>query len=473
MTSLDLVNSRIFQSESPNSFTEEKEASSNKNFCPVANPTKSTDNPLNTNNEVISGFASQSHDTDILNPDPQVDGEAKKLLAEIKGEIENLGNKKNNFGLQSVASGLSTVPSKAVSTDGKFPLSPIAQSIKEAFTKFFGNDGNHPARIFFSIITAVSAGMRSVFPVVKEALMELKGHDAFALCAIVLAACHVIISVIWTAIATFNFPSAPAGINGMSERENKLDSLGNAFTLFLEQISAKVHAFAGQGLLGALGAIREWLMLSSAVVSFLNALPVLIATIAPIMSLPIAAIVGGSINLVASILELLQGIKEFASLGEELQCLRRDLNNIDGSSPAAKAKLLAEIKNKENEQTASKVRIVKALIGIATSVASIVLGVLAIAASISVPGLPVILTSISMCCLLVYLVVAIAVRLNRLQKVSEASALVQSEDSGDTTFTSSDEEDESDHFGEVKKRNEIGPGNLQMNFVRSNNDCLT
>ena len=225
--------------------------------------------------------------------------------------------------------------------------------------------------------------------------------------------------------------------------------------LFLDEIGEKLNALQKLGLVGALGAVREWLMLSSAVVSLLAILPVVIKTIAPIISIPIAAIGAGAINLVAAIIELVQGVTEYISLGIDLKRLKDSeavMKKMENYSQDELDKLIAKIKNKENELIASRVRIGKALCGIALSTASIVAGVFMITASVSVPVLPAILASLSVLTVAIYIVVTIAVRMDRLQEEAALESPPQvSEDSSGPLLTDSEEaenESESDNESE-------------------------
>lgn len=422
MMSLDRVMSRAVQPISQNRPAENKTRTCIIHSCPV--PEKSDSAQIDPVLKLRDHTGAS--DVDHASLSEQHTKEAQELCAEIKEKISAIATDENNSAVPSIGAGLTLAPNKTAPAVEKFPLSIIAQSViaaYSAFTSFIGPNADPQERIVFSAISAVSAAMRSLFPIVKEALTTLQdSHPILAVISLALAAVHVAISSIATLIATRNFPPALSGNNETSESESKLNDLEDSFKLFLEKISKKLDALRKNGLVGTLGAVREWLMLSSAVVSLLNVLPIVIKTVAPIISAPIAAIVGGSINLVSAIVELAQGVKEYISLGEDLKSLKADLNQAQADKCSADeiAKLNAKIENKENELSASKVRIGKALVGIFTSVASIALGVLAIAVSISVPVLPAILTSISVLSVVVYVVVSIAVKLKQLPEKAEA-----------------------------------------------------
>jgi hypothetical protein len=156
------------------------------------------------------------------------------------------------------------------------------------------------------------------------------------------------------------------------------------------------------------------------VVGFLSVLPLLVKTVGTIISAPIAAIVGGSITLAASIFEFVQGFKERDLLREELQMLTKKA----GDNPTAVEK--AAIQEKTRALLASNIRIGKSIIGILTSVASIVLGALTLAASIALPYLPAVLTTISLLGLVVYLSVTTALREMRKQEEAALKSLQES-----------------------------------------------
>ena len=446
---------------SPNTIAEDKAGSGSANPSPVSIPAVPTNKSSEPNNANILNLSVQSGDVDHPRVDKEDTEKVENLFAGFKEKISTVGNDKNTPFVKSVNADLKSSPNEGAPTVGKFPFSVIVKSIHEAysaFSSFIGPNGDQLERIAFSAISAISAGLRSLFPIVKEALTTLQdSHPVLAVISLTLATVHVAISLIATLIATRNFPTDLFETNETSVSENQPNDLKESLNLFLDEIGEKLNALQKLGLVGALGAVREWLMLSSAVVSLLAILPVVIKTIAPIISIPIAAIGAGAVNLVAAIIELVQGVTEYISLGIDLKKLKDSeavMKNMGNYSQDELDKLIAKIKNKENELIASRVRIGKALCGIALSTASIVAGVFMITASVSVPVLPAILASLSVLTVAIYIVVTIAVRMNRLQEEAALESPPQvSEDSSGPLLTDSEEaENESESDNESKNK---------------------
>lgn len=338
-------------------------------------------------------------------------------FAGFHGNVSTIGGNENNSLPTAIPTNAACDPISTISEAGQFAVTVIAKSIREAFAPlalFFGPDANQAARIVFSWVGLISAAARTVFPLVREALLSIRDPKIQAvvtLISFILATGHLLISTVATLIATNNLPTLFPKAGEDANSKSNIEKIKEAIDYFFDEIEEKLVALNEKGLIGWLGVVREWLMTSSAVVGFLAVLPFVVKTVGTIISAPIAAIVGGSINLVAGIVELSQGIKEYRVLKTELSDLEKlqkeevELSALGEASEQEKA-----MDEKRLAITASEIRIGKGVISILTSVASIVLGALAIAASISVPVLPAVITAISLSSVVIYAAVTIALR---------------------------------------------------------------
>jgi hypothetical protein len=317
-------------------------------------------------------------------------------------------------------------PIGAISAFGQAAVSVMAQSVSMAcasLAAFFGPDANQVSRMVFSGFVLASATVRAVLPIVKDALMNVPDpavQFAVTVVSFSLAALHLLLSTVATVIATNNLPALFSRNNLDPDGKSNVENFGEALNSLFRKVEDKLAELSQKGLVGWLGLVREWLLTSAAVVGFLSVLPLLVKTVGTIISAPIAAIVGGSITLAASIFEFVQGFKERDLLREELQMLTKKA----GDNPTAVEK--AAIQEKTRALLASNIRIGKSIIGILTSVASIVLGALTLAASIALPYLPAVLTTISLLGLVVYLSVTTALREMRKQEEAALKSLQES-----------------------------------------------
>lgn len=299
---------------------------------------------------------------------------------------------------------------------GHFGFSVMAQAIDKAYgglASFVGPDKDQLARTVFSKIVLASAAMRTVFSVVKGAL--LSSHDPHirfvaTIISFALAAGHLLISIVALVIGTNNLPALISKNGEAVEFKSNVEKIKEAINYFFDAAEKKLDELNEKGLAGWLGVVREWLMTSSAVIGLLSVLPLLVKTVGTILSAPAALIIGGSINLVAGIVEVAQGYKEYRLLNRELKelkvLLESELKKGKLPDSGELLELQAAIGAKEDALVISKVRIGKGLIGIATSIGSIVLGVLAIIASINLPFLPALIAAISVFTVVVYILVS-------------------------------------------------------------------
>jgi hypothetical protein len=307
-------------------------------------------------------------------------------------------------------------PLSTISAAGQFAVSVMTQSIRDAFASFasfFGPDSNQASRVIFSGLVLASAALRASFPILKDALTNVPDPCVKLLITVIsfsLATIHLLVSTVATIIATNNTPALTSGNNDAVDSKSNLEKIGDALSSLFSKVEDKFAELNEKGLVGWLGIVREWLLTSAAVVGFLSVLPLLVKTVGTIISAPIAAIAGGSITLAASILEYIHGRKEHDLLSIELKIMKDKASN----EPNAVDK--AAIDEKTRAILASKIRIGKSIVGIVTSVASIALGALTLAASIAIPYLPAIITTISLLSLVVILSVNFALRDMRQQE---------------------------------------------------------
>lgn len=344
----------------------------------------------------------------------------KAGFADFCGNVSTIGGNENNAAIPTTPA---CNPVSTIFATGQFAVSPMTKAIRDAFASFFGPDANQAARIVFTGFVIASAALRAMFPMVKEALANVPDGGlklAFTIVSFSLAAIHLLISTVTTVIVTNNAPALFCESNDEVDSKSILEKLGEGLVSLFSKAEDKLLELSQQGLVAWLGTAREWLLTSAAVIGFLAVLPLLIKTVTTIISAPIAAIVGGSITLAASVLEAVQGSKEGKLLGEELQILEEKA----GDSPTAEQ--AAAIDEKTRALLASNIRFAKGILGIFTSVASIVLGTLALAASISLPLLPAVLTAISLLSVVVYVSITFAFRDMRKQEIQ---ALESTEDS--------------------------------------------
>ena len=318
---------------------------------------------------------------------------------------------------------------RLIPTVGQFAFSVMAQSIHEAYASlasFIGPDKDQIARTVFSKIVLASAVARTVFSVVKGAL--LSSHDPHirfvsTVISFALAAGHLLISTVALLIGTNNLPALISKKGEAVELKSNVEKIKEWINYFFDAAEEKLKELNEKGLVGWLGVVREWLMTSSAVIGFLSALPLIVKTVGTIINAPVALIIGGSINLAAGIVEFGQGCKEYRLLNRELKELKElqvaELKS--GKLPDSNEllKLDAAIREKEDALLTSKVRIGKGAIGIVTSIGSIVLGVLAIVASINVPFLPAVIAAISVFTVVVYILVSNTLTEMRKQAASD------------------------------------------------------
>jgi hypothetical protein len=336
--------------------------------------------------------------------------------------LENLltsGERKNRLSDSDVLFAAPSALTSTISAAGRFAVSTMTQSVHEAcaaLASFFGPDASQASRIVFSGLSLASAMARAVFPMVKEALNTVSDPGVKFVVTVIsfsLSALHFLVSTVATAIATRNVPALFSTNSKAADFRSRRESIGNALHAALDKFAEKLAEINRKGLVGWLGVVREWLLTSAAVVGFVSVLPLLAKTVGTIISAPVAAIAGGSINLVASIVEIVQGYQEYRLLSEELEKLK--IKESGMLTPAEKLQLESDIRAKTGALLASKIRIGKGVVGILTSVTSIVLGTLTLAAAIAVPYLPAVLTMISLLGVVVYASVAISLRKMREQ----------------------------------------------------------
>ena len=347
----------------------------------------------------------------------------KDSFADFCANVSTIGGNESNAAIPAAPV---CDPVSTISATGEFAISPMTKAIRDAFSSFasfFGPDANQASRIVFTGFVIASAALRALFPLVKEALANVPDGGlklAFTIVSFSLAAIHLLISTLTTVIATNNTPAILCASNDEAVSKSMLEKLADGLVWLFSKAEDTLVELSQQGLVTWLGTLREWLLTSAAVIGFIAVLPLLIKTVATIISAPVAAIVGGSISLAASILEAVQGSKERNLLGEELKILKEKA----GDSPTAEQ--AAAIDEKTRALLASNIRFAKGLVGILTSVASIVLGTLAIAASIAVPCLPAVLTAISLLSVVVYAAITFAFRDMRKQEIHALDSTAES-----------------------------------------------
>jgi hypothetical protein len=365
---------------------------------------------------IIESSFDQQPGTNDVNRPSLPDNNTQHLQESFAGFFGNLSSLGKDEKSSIVPSIVASMTCGLFPTVGQFAFSVMAQSIQKAcasLASFIGPDKDQIARTVFSKIVLASAAMRTVFSVVKGAL--LSSHDptirfVATVISFALAACHLLISTVALVIGTNNLPALISKNGEAVEFKSNVEKIKEAINYFFDAAEKKLDELNEKGLVGWLGVVREWLMTSSAVIGFLSVLPLLVKTVGTILSAPAALIIGGSINLVAGIVEVAQGYKEYRLLNRELKELKelRESELKNGKLPDSDEllELQAAIGAKEDALLTSKVRIGKGVIGIVTSIGSIVLGVLAIAASINVPFLPALIAAISVFTVVVYILVS-------------------------------------------------------------------
>ena len=214
---------------SPNTIAEDKAGSGSANPSPVSIPAVPTNKSPEPKNANILNLNVQSGAVDHPRVEKEDTEKNDNLFARFKEKISTVGNDKNTPFVKSVNAALKSSPNEGAPAVEKFPFSVIVKSIHEAysaFSSFIGPNGDQLERIAFSAISAISAGLRSLFPIVKEALTTLQdSHPVLAVISLTLATVHVAISLIATLIATRNFPTALFGTDETSESENPAERL--------------------------------------------------------------------------------------------------------------------------------------------------------------------------------------------------------------------------------------------------------
>jgi hypothetical protein len=354
-----------------------------------------------------------------------VDSVEKRFSDKVQTTFKNFFDDLSNFGRTedsrtppSVATGMVSIlggliPVAGVNVGAIFAFS--LNKICNELASIFKSTSEEVARTIFSGFCIASTAIRAALPIVVEMVRVSNNPEEKFICLVataVMASVYLVTSSISVLLAGHHaILNSPTTLAMASKVKIKNDSLDKDNIADFKQIAQDSLKTIGQMLTdwkadvsaNFLSLGREFLMLSGAVFSALSAL----SKFAPILAIPFASIITGSISLVANVAEIVQGIIEYTNQKNRLQTLKEEIQS--ENDPSNKIRKEEEIRKLENQLKLSVVRIAKGGLNVLISIASIVFGVLALG-SFSVPFLPAILAAVSLTSVLILSVAGLVVR---------------------------------------------------------------
>jgi hypothetical protein len=296
-------------------------------------------------------------------------------------------------------------------------IGPSVHRIFNGAAALFDSNTDDAARMLFSGLCVVSAGLRAVNPVLNEVASDI--HDPTA--KIIFTTAQVVLSSIYVATSFISsLLAANDAVAGMPKKSEVLGKIKKSWEEFkqninkfakqdnkaelikdwmLEQIQAQIDTMKNAGIRGGVTTTREVLMFAGAVLSL----------IALTASLPVLAITAGAVNLVANVCDIVHGALDLQNANGKLTSLKESKENLEQSllrpdmpedeAPRVKGLLKIvdrEIGEIEKDRALAITRLVKGVLGSLFSISAIITGSLMLSASIAIPFLPVIATCLSL-----------------------------------------------------------------------------
>lgn len=345
--------------------------------------------------------------------------------------LSALGKDEKNPDSTSIVAGMAT----AIAGASLFTmLVPILNTVCSKFASVFNSSTDEVARTIFSGLCIVSTGIRAAIPIAVEGARfsnNLRELLIFSIATVVMASVYLATSFVSMLLAGHSaildspttgemvqklkteIDEVKAEIEGLkTEIEEIAKTVGSkncsqVASEGLQEITKMLAKWKAQISVNWLSFGKEFLLFSGAVLSAFSA----ISKFVPNIAIPFVSIITGAISLVANVFEVAQGLVEYRSQKAELESLREELKQ--ETDPSKKKEMAEQISKLENQLKVSVVRIVKGMLNVVLSIASIVLGILV---TVSVFTQPVfllagsILTAVSLASVLVLGVSGLVVR---------------------------------------------------------------
>lgn len=377
----------------------------------------------------------------------------KKSFRSFFDSLASCGNAKNSKSSPDVVTGVGNALQmlSPAATTGMSVAKMLASSFETLCARIadaFNSSPDEVARTIFSGFCIVSAGIRSALPMLAEMARQAKNPEEIFIVSIasaVMASVYLATSAISTLLAghnaILNSPTTAEMAKKVRDERDSVDpnvkNLSEVAQASLKKIGNMLKAWRKNVSSNFLALAKEVMLFAGAAISCFSAL----AKFAPVLAVPFVSIISGSVSLVINVLETAQGIVDHSRINGELKQLRQRIEN--GENPT---ELNSQIKNLERQLHLSKVRIMKGGLNILLSIGSIVLGVLPLVMSFSMPILPAILATLSLASVVVLGVAGLVVRRmnNAGNSVSNDVANEDDSDSGTQLRTDSENDEDND-----------------------------
>lgn len=337
-------------------------------------------------------------------------------------------------------------------------LVPTLNTVCSKFASVFNSSTDEVVRTTFSGLCIVSSGIRAALPIATEMARRAKNHEEvciFSIATVVMASVYLVTSSISVLLAghgaILDSPKTAAMALKLkteievAEKEENSENFSEFAYQSLQKINEMLAEWKANVSANFLSFGKEFLLFSGAALSAFSA----ISKFVPGLAIPFVSIITGSISLVANVFEVGQGIVEYRNQKNKLESLKKELSKERDQSK--KAEIKKQIKNLENQLKLSVIRIVKGVLNVLVSVASIVLGILMTASLLSPPVFllaSAIFTAVSLASVLVLSAGGLVVRkMNNADSAENASSAVPQVGNADGTFSDgtaeTDSQDES------------------------------
>lgn len=387
--------------------------------------------------------------------------------------LSALGRDEKNPESTSIVAGMST----AIAGASFFTmLLPTLNTVCSKFASVFNSSTDEVVRTIFSGLCIVSSGIRAALPIAMEMARRATNHEEvfiFSIATVVMASVYLVTSSISVLLAghsaILDSPKAAAMALKMkteielAEKEKSSENFSEFASQSLQKINEMLKEWKASVSANFLSFGKEFLLFSGAVLSAFSA----ISKFVPSLAIPFVSIITGSISLVANVFEVGQGVVEYRNQKKKLESLKKELSKERDQSK--KAEIKKQIKNLENQLKLSVIRIVKGVLNVLVSVASIALGILMTASLLSPPVFflaSAIFTAVSLASVLVLSAGGLVVRkMNNADSAENASSAVPKEENADETVTDGTIETDS----EDSEAGEFNPNRLHQQFDDSEN----
>ena len=456
-----------------------EEDGDNSESCPIpASGSSKTSQPgsidFGTFSNNVSNLCQEYSIENLDNIKTGLSDKVKQAFKNFFDGLANFGKPANGDFEASVTTGVVNIAGGIIPTVGmNAMLSSSVQTICAQVARKFESTSEEVARTVFSGFSIFSAGIRSALPMLGEMVRQAKNPEEIFIVAVasaVMASVYLATSAISTLLAghhaILNSPTtAEMAAKVLRERGGVKSSAPNFSEIAeasLEKISRMLKTWKKNVSANFLALAKEVLLLGGAAVSCFAAL----AKFAPVLAVPFVSIISGSISLVANVLETAQGIVERSRLNSELKELRQRLEGGDNSPELNK-----QIQNLERLLDLSMIRIIKGGLNILLSIGSIVLGVLPLLMSFSMPILPAILGTVSLASVVVLGIAGLVVRkMNNAGSVSKDGVMEENSDGESTRETDSD--DDRDNVPGYRSTGKIGDSSVTQKSVCSSDSSV-